>query len=159
LLPEATRSKACLLFVGPTADEAFDRELKNQAASAPDSNRILFLGATNEPFSWLNVADIYISCSEYEGMPLSCIEAVGSHLPSLLSNIPGHAFLSEYVTLFNLDAPAEGAECLARLIAQSLTSVAPSQDNRDRVEQLRNTFSFKTMVGKYVELYESVQPS
>lgn len=159
MLPDSIRAKACLLFVGPPADPAYDQLLKTQAKNLPHSNRVLFLGATSEPFTWLNVADIYISCSEYEGMPLSCIEAVGSGLPTLLSNIPGHMFLSEYVTLFNLKDPAEGAEHLSHLIEQASTHGSSLQDNWRKVEILRATFSFKTMVAKYTALYESVQPS
>jgi glycosyltransferase involved in cell wall biosynthesis len=145
--------------VGPTADAAYGQVLTTQAQGLPDSDRILFLGATSEPFTWLNVADIYISCSEYEGMPLSCIEAVGSGLPTILSDIPGHAFLSEYATLFDLKSPSDGAAHLSRLVEGSSISATSLQDNWNKVEQLRNTFAFKTMVTRYMELYESVQPS
>jgi len=159
MLPENIRTKACLLFVGPPADKAYDQVLKTQAEGLPDSSRILFLGATNDPFSWLNVADIYISCSEYEGMPLSCIEAVGAGLPTLLSDIPGHLFLSEYAVLFDLKDPSQGAAKLSHLVEQSSAAGSSLKNNWHKVEQLRNTFSFKTMVAKYVDLYESVQPT
>lgn len=159
LLPETIRKKACLLFVGPTADLAYDLQLKTQAQGLPDSDRILFLGPTNEPFSWLCAADIYISCSEYEGMPLSCIEAVGSGLPTILSAIPGHTFLSEHATLFDLKDLSKGANELLRLIEESSHDGFSQQENWNKVEQLRNTFSFRTMVERYIKLYESVQPS
>lgn len=54
-------------------------------------NTIRFLGnITREEIPELyNLADIYTICSEYEGLPISTLEAFANELPCITSNAPG----------------------------------------------------------------------
>jgi O-antigen/teichoic acid export membrane protein/glycosyltransferase involved in cell wall biosynthesis len=152
----AIRKQACLIFLGPDSHKEYTHQLQTTANRLPDASNIIFAGPISNPFSWLNVADGFISCSEYEGMPLACIEAIGSGLPTLLSNIPGHRFLHEYTTLFDLKDMQDGAHKLEEIIKTALLPERSYQEEWNRSNPLRNYYSFENMLTQYIKLYESL---
>jgi glycosyltransferase involved in cell wall biosynthesis len=62
-----------------------------------DSSNINVVGwcTKEEVFEQLETADLYLSASLWEGLPLSCIEAMSFKLPLLLSNCSGNVDLVE----------------------------------------------------------------
>ena len=52
--------------------------------------RIHFTGRINNVADYLKMADIYVSSSTSEGLPIGALEAMSSGLPLLLSDIPQH---------------------------------------------------------------------
>ncbi|MFD1862008.1 glycosyltransferase [Planococcus chinensis] len=60
--------------------------------SGLDKN-IKFIGYTNEKEDIFLQSDLYLSTSQYEGLPFAVIEAMSYRLPLLLSNIVGHTDL------------------------------------------------------------------
>ena len=148
------RERLTLLFVGPETDEQHAGRLRTMIESSPDRERIFHIGPSKEPEIWLDMADIYLSCSEFEGMPLGPIEAAGSGLPMLLSKIPAHEGLNLPFRNFPLDDPSIGAKELA-LLYHELTLCEPGF--RGRLLQAsvvtRASFSLEAMAGRYKELY------
>lgn len=53
------------------------------------SDRVKITGFTNDVYTYLSVADIYVSASHIEGLPFNIVEAMRSHLPIVASNIKG----------------------------------------------------------------------
>lgn len=51
-----------------------------------------FLGFKENPWEYLKNGDLVVSASEFEGEPMSIIEAIACNAPILLSDIEGHAF-------------------------------------------------------------------
>lgn len=56
----------------------------------PKKTSVFFMGNVNNVDEYLAAADIYVSASKSEGMPLSVLEAMRAGLPLLLSNIEPH---------------------------------------------------------------------
>jgi len=53
-------------------------------------NNVKFIGKTDGPYNVLKIADLIVSHSRSEGMPLTMLEASSLYIPMLLSNIDGH---------------------------------------------------------------------
>ena len=56
-------------------------ELKNKAKNMDIFDKVFFLGFCEDIFSLMKTADIFLTCSEYEGYGMSVVEAGLSHLP------------------------------------------------------------------------------
>lgn len=62
------------------------------AVTEHTSNRVRVIGRVSETdkWRWFNDADIFVSLSAYEGMPVATLEALSFGLPVVLSDIPAH---------------------------------------------------------------------
>jgi len=49
----------------------------------------------SEKWRWFATADVFISMSAYEGMPVATLEALSSGVPVILSSIPAHRAIIE----------------------------------------------------------------
>jgi O-antigen/teichoic acid export membrane protein/glycosyltransferase involved in cell wall biosynthesis len=156
-LSEATRTAAILIFVGPESEPGEVQRLRRIIATVPERERILCVGPSKKPSEWLEVGDVYLSSSTFEGMPLGPLEAVGSGVPALLSEIPGHEFLKGYTSQYPLSSPARGAEILSRLIAAAQSDARGSRAAMEqRTAKLRGEYSIETMAHAYERVYRSV---
>lgn len=151
------RARSRLLIIGPETIDTDGDELRDLIARAPDPDRIVLAGATREPRSWIQAADCYLSCSEFEGMPLGPLEALGSGTPVVVSRIPGHSFLEQSegegsgVRIFELGDPADGARKLGETLLGSR-----SLDGHalwERTAWVRRSFSLQAMSDRYEKLY------
>ncbi|MFD1031914.1 glycosyltransferase [Metaplanococcus flavidus] len=59
------------------------------------SEQVKFIGFSNEKDKILQESDLFLSTSEYEGLPYAVIEAMSYKLPLLLTDIIGHSDLIE----------------------------------------------------------------
>jgi O-antigen/teichoic acid export membrane protein/glycosyltransferase involved in cell wall biosynthesis len=153
------RRRSVLCFVGPESKDGELFRLECLKRSAPDHERIFMLGATAVPLQWLQASDIFLSCSEYEGMPLAPLEAAGSGLPILLSRIPGHAFLNDIALQYPLEDYRQGADHMKTLIKN--VTCGGEQYHRHLWQEshaIRERFSISHMAQRYSELYEKCDP-
>lgn len=82
-LKESKKDFVCIILgEGDKADEC-----KQIAAS---DSRFRFEGFKNNVKDYLYIADLYISASKSEGLPMSVLEALNMGVPCLLSAIPPH---------------------------------------------------------------------
>jgi glycosyltransferase involved in cell wall biosynthesis len=151
-LPEIMRRSSVLLFVGPETEAGRLAELEALIAAAPDRERIRIMGPAQKPLEWLEASDVYLSCSEFEGMPLGPIEAAGSGLPLLLSRIPGHSMLEAASHQYELGDVAAGARALDAAVAQPL-----SREGFESLKQasiaIRAEYSLGAMATRYERIY------
>jgi len=72
---------------GPLAD----------AVERHTSDRLRRIGYVSEAAKrrWLHDADVFVSLSAYEGMPVACLEALSVGVPVVLSDIPAHRNIVE----------------------------------------------------------------
>lgn len=80
---------------------------------------VSFLGFRHDVSTLLEQADIYITASRGEGMPLTVLEAMAASLPVVASNVVGIVDLVVHGKngfLFNIDKPNEAAGYLLKLI-------------------------------------------
>jgi len=124
----------------------------------PDGNRIVFAGASTQPLDWVAASHVYISASLHEGMPLAPLEAAGSGLPVILSDIPGHTFLCEYSSTF----VARDAQSTADQIIKAIQGLDENNEEDvfklywDRSSKLRNDLGIHMMAVAYTRLFLSL---
>jgi glycosyltransferase involved in cell wall biosynthesis len=93
-----------------------EQELKDLAISLNINHRVRFLGRREDIGACLEMADVFVMPSLFEGHPLALVEAMFKKLPSVVSNIE---VLREVLTdnenglLFN---PSEQKELVAAMI-------------------------------------------
>lgn len=92
ILIEAMNSypSALLLIIGPSGNDKYYEELKK---IKPDN--VYLLGGQSKINEILSGADLFLSASHHEGIPISVLEAQAAGVPCLLSDIPGHLTLNE----------------------------------------------------------------
>ena len=82
-----------------------------------------FHGFSPDVVSWLQAADLFVSASRSEGMPLAVLEALSCGCPALLSDIAPHCEIAEdvqdqsCVRLFDATNEETCAEGLAGALA------------------------------------------
>lgn len=157
-LTESDRRKTIFLFVGPIADKTYYTQFLQQKAQCADSERLIVVGSSQEPQSWMGVSDIFLSCSLYEGMPLAPLEALGGGLPTILSDIPGHRLFRGLGETFPVQNMKKSAEILSRTIARAVSEPAQLRDETwKRGQRLRDDFSIVQMVTRYTAVYQKIQ--
>jgi O-antigen/teichoic acid export membrane protein/glycosyltransferase involved in cell wall biosynthesis len=156
-LPDEIRKQSILLFVGPESKEGEMDRIKSIYNRCPDQDHIVFVGATSEPKKWFQTGDLFISASEYDGMPLAPVEAIAAGLPTVLSSIEGHSFLMNYSTQFDYHDYQQGA----KLITDNVTNLVSSPDAMlakfwEQGKILRDEFSIESMCKKYEDVYKAM---
>ena len=105
----------CLfVWVGDGDDRG---ELERNARSDKLEN-LRFLGRQDDPSPYLAAADIYLSTSRWEGLPLAVLEAMAMGRPVVASNVAGHREVvgeSGAGLLYPLGDSAQAAQALQRL--------------------------------------------
>jgi len=94
-------------------------ELREQAEADGLSAIVHFLGFRDDVPQLLQDADIFVSASHGEGMPLTLLEAMAAGLPSVASDVVGNCDVvenGETGFLFPLDQPAAAARFIAQLV-------------------------------------------
>jgi len=64
-------------------------KIKSLVNSLELSKQVEFLGSQNNVYEYMNNADIFILPSLWEGMPITIIEAMGTGVPIIASNVGG----------------------------------------------------------------------
>lgn len=159
-IPDSIKSKATLIFVGAETFSGALQKLQLQLAALKQPSEAIYAGFTQTPTSWLQAADVFVSGSEFEGMPLGPIEAVGAGLQVLVSDIPGHSMLPDTVSRFELNNPGDGAAKLAALISAVVTSPEEVRASHWRHgEESRVRYGIAGMSKSYQALYMSASAS
>jgi glycosyltransferase involved in cell wall biosynthesis/O-antigen/teichoic acid export membrane protein len=156
-LPVELRNRAILILVGQESFPGEAEKLRRQCAAFSDS--VVFAGATDEPMSWLETSDALVSLSEFEGMPLSPIEAYGAGLPLILSRIPGHKILSAAEDVEWIDLPLSLPQAgLANAVEKAIADPYAMRQRRfDLRGPWRENFSIRSMCDQYRRLYEETR--
>lgn len=61
----------------------------------PLRDRVVLRGPLSDPRAFLRELDLYVSSARWEGLPLSVLEAAAEGVPTLLSDVPGHAYFKD----------------------------------------------------------------
>lgn len=97
---------AVLAGTGPLTDDV-------RAAATGDRVHVLGYVDDAAKWRWFDDADVFVSCSAYEGMPVATLEALSFGLPVVLSDIPAHR---------NVVDAHEGTGAVVGLSAEELTA-------------------------------------
>ena len=156
-LPETVRSQLGLFLVGQETHAGYMESLRQRIRELPDSDRIVMVGPSAHPQDWMQHADVFVSGSLHEGMPLAPLEAAGSGLPILLTDIDGHRFLEPWAHYFNPQNPEEGAKQISQIL-QDLQNEGDAvffKKRWDIASTLRNQWNSHAMTNRYAEIFQT----
>jgi len=153
---EVAYHQAVLVIVG---DGPPKKDLERQARELGCAHRCLFLGRREDVNDILAVADAAIMFSQWEGGPLSVVEAMASSLPVIASDVGA---VREMV----VDG---GSGLILRAhdldgLATAVTRMCREVEERARMgcegrRRASEAFSSAAMARKYVEVYENLVPA
>jgi glycosyltransferase involved in cell wall biosynthesis len=156
-LPADTRAGTAFFLVGPHTQKDFAQLVSEKVKRADAADHIVLVGPTHQPEEWLRASDVFFSGSNHEGMPLGPLEAAGSGLPVLLSDISGHEFLKPWARYFTLNSPQEGAKQLQAIFSALSEGDKESFDAYwQEAQSLRNTWNDQAMISAYEEILLSL---
>ena len=139
-----------LLVCGDGEDKAW---LDNQVRVSGLTEVVRFMGTRTDISSLLAASDVFLSTSNYEGMPLSVLEALSAGLPCVLSAIQEHYELAESMPgcTFVSHAPETIASALEAALGQPTSSDVL---RRERAPLLQK-HSIQRCAGLYEDLYQA----
>lgn len=139
-----------LLLVG---EGGLQKECKELVNSLNFEKRVLFLGLRMDVPQLLQLADIVILSSKYEGLSLSSIEGMASGRPFIASNVPG---LSDIVDGAGILFKQGDAKDLAAKIENVLTDEVYYQEIVRTCLAKSEQYDIHFMVDKHIHLYKTV---
>lgn len=104
-----------LLLVGGGEEE---QPMREKAARLGIADRVIFAGVQNNVPDYMNAFDLFLLPSNFEGSPVTLVEAQGCGVPCLAStNVPNDGSVTELVHFLPLSAPFEEWAAVADRIA------------------------------------------
>ena len=127
-------------------------QMQALAASMGIAEHVIFVGSTTNVYPYLQEADVFLLPSKYEGMPMTVIEAMGTGLPIVASNVGGLSDMIDHGRsgfLAEVDAKATAEAVIKLLQSQALRESFGREAKADS-----NQFSAQTMAEEYLKLYQ-----
>ena len=128
-------------------------ETKELAKVLGVADKVEFLGLQPNVYPYLNKADVFCLPSEYEGVPMTLIEAMGTGLPIVASNVGGIPDMLENEKNALLIEPNDIA---IEAGFEMLYSDVELRTRLGRAAKVRSeAFSAKTMADEYIKIYKN----
>jgi glycosyltransferase involved in cell wall biosynthesis len=145
-----------LVFVGTGP---LDKVLSERAAAAGVADRVEFTGLLprEEVYRRLQQADLFVSTSYGEGLPIAVLEAMACRTPVILSAIPPHREIVDNLADMPLLAPTDQqgfAQAIQAVAA--LTPVARAALGERARKRVEESFSLAQMHRGYATIYAEV---
>lgn len=156
LLRAVKENPGCsLTLVGGGAQE---EELRALAGELGIADRVRFAGyiPRDEVFREMKRHDLYVSASEYEGLPVSVLEAMCCRIPCAVSDIPSHREIAEQCPSLVL---AENTEEGWNRVIRGFAGKTPEERKRAgeaNREAAERAFSLERMHRDYDAVYAAV---
>ena len=137
-----------LMLVGGGEKEPVLRDLAGQYGVA---DRVIFAGVQSDVPAFMNAFDVFLLPSNFEGSPVTLVEAQGCGVPCLAStNVPDDGSVTELVHFLPLSAPF--AEWAAK--AASIAGCGPHADHWPVLEAAG--YELKTAARRMETLYDKL---
>ena len=149
-LPKNLNWQIDFLGDGPNLQKCKDLVENNTLES-----KIIFHGQSFKVKEFLNQADIFVLISNYEGFPLTILEAMSTSLPIIASDVGG---INESVTSINgYLIPKGNLEILTHSIIELIINRDLRQQMGENSRRLyEERFSFNIMLKKTLDIYHNV---
>ena len=128
-------------------------DIKKYAADNGLEREIAFLGLQTSVHQFINEADIFVLPSLYEGVPMTLIEAMGTAIPIVATNvggIPNMLVNNESAILTSVDSD-EIANAFLRLSGDMELRMRLGENALIRA----NAFSAEEMARQYIKIYKN----
>ena len=117
---------------------------------------VILTGLKKNVFPYLEISDIFLSTSLYEGLPISILEAMSVGLPIIASNVTGNKDTLEHGIsgyFYELGDIYQAKEYIFSLINNKDQRKKMSIESQKRQ---REHFSINTMINNYKNLYNDI---
>jgi GalNAc-alpha-(1->4)-GalNAc-alpha-(1->3)-diNAcBac-PP-undecaprenol alpha-1,4-N-acetyl-D-galactosaminyltransferase len=156
LLTEALKdvfaqSAATAIFCGDGQQRSV---LEQKAANLGISERVQFLGAVPNVWSWMKRAAVVVSVSLFEGDPNVVLEAIACGTPLVVSDIAAHRALLDESSAWIVD-PHSATAVAAGLLA-ALGDRVEAHARADRARDVVAARTSEEIAARYVDVFESV---
>lgn len=149
-LASCTRDDLHLVIAGEGPQAA---RLQEFAKEVKIDHRVHFVGHLPDTRDLMLAGDFFVMASQYEGQSNSLMEAMGSRLPVIVSDIPGNRDLIPDAK-FGWVFPMGDRAGLAKAICEATKSGADASARAAAAaERLQQEFSLKAMLDRYRQLY------
>lgn len=156
LLIDALALVGDLKFTLKIAGEGSQRVmLEEKVAFLGLSSRVEFLGNVQNVSALLNVADIFVMSSEWEGLPISQIEATLSGLPVIVTNVGGCAEIVHRAAN-GLVVDERTPDEMARQLGILLTDDALRSRFSKNALLYSKEYRIEVAAAKHLELYQEI---
>jgi glycosyltransferase involved in cell wall biosynthesis len=153
---QGTNQTGRLIYMG---DGPLRQSLIRKSQEAAHPERIEFTGLVprEKVFENLLNADVFISTSRGEGLPVSVLEAMACRCPVLLSDIPPHREIAEGLDFIPLVHPDDTAGFAREIKKFSEMSVSERQALGEICRKvIEDRFSLPAMHAGYEEVYSQI---
>ena len=133
-----------------------DAELKELATRYNVDQNIEFTGAVEDVAAYLENADLFVSASRSEGMPVSILEAMAWQIPVIASDIPGNRNVvlpNKTGFLYELDNVEDLVNTIIYVIENPKERISASLEARKMVE---SEYSTESMRQRHEALYMNI---
>ena len=140
-----------LVLVG---EGELQHDMKKQVEKVGLSGKVFFEGFQDDIPGYLEEADIFCLSSDYEGMPMTLIEAMASGMPIVSTNVGGipDMLRNEHSAILTKTDAAEIAEALTRLLSDESLRRTLGENAYKAAEK----FSHLRMAYNYIKLYRKI---
>lgn len=141
-----------LLIIGDGPERA---KLERKTRENGIEKFVSFLGFRHDVSNLLEQADIYITASRGEGMPLTVLEAMATSLPVVASNVVGNVDVVVHGVngfLYNINKPNEASECLLKLVND--TALCDSM-SKNAYKTIADKHSLAKMCAEIANIYNT----
>lgn len=141
-----------LTFVG---DGPTFNKIKAKSSHNNLDARVNFVGESNDIESYLKNSSCFVLISNYEGLPISILEAMRARLPVIASNVGGirEAVFDGVTGLLVNDDPANIANAILSVATDALLA---QKFGSNGASEFSRSFSESTMIQKVNEIYLSI---
>lgn len=128
-----------------------ENSIKEYVAEKSLQTKVYFEGLQNDVYPFLNKADVFVLSSDYEGMPMTIIEAMGTGLPVVSTEVGGIGSIIDDEIDGVLTDASVGA--LAEGMLKCMSSKYREKIGRNARKKIEGKFTVQTMSDGYLELY------
>ena len=146
VLPDAR-----LAIVG---DGPLRSQLQAQIARLHLQQQVELIGLSTQVPAWLLQADVFVSCSLYEGVPMALLEAMAYGLPVVVSDVIGNRDVVTHLRTGWLYNKVDANALASALITALQDSVRAQQMGQSAAVWVREHYSQAAMALAYQHLYQ-----
>lgn len=131
-------------------------ELKSLASQLGIEDHVRFSGPRLDIEKVLACLDLFVSSSLWEGLSTAVLEAMGSEVPIVATNIPGNKEIIQNRSSGWLVAPEDSAS-MALAITEALQNPSQRSEYARRALSIKRAFSIDVIATKHESLYIDLQ--
>lgn len=147
------RANVTVVSVGGEKYSGDLERLRQKTRDAGIQNRLRFLGRRPDALSFILAADVYVNPAEFEGLPVTILEAMAAGRPVVATAVGGVPSVVQDRRNGRL-VPAGSPQALANAIAEVLSSPEQAQRmGRAAAETVVEEYGLEPMIRRFEDIY------